>query len=426
VRTRRAIGAIVDRQIEPTGSEPHMPHTNAMTMPHARRIRTIALGALAALVASAGPAAEAQAQSVTGAVAADWTTVSSTMAAGTLLGGQLTLSGSRVTTLAEGAVIDGRSTYFAGSAFSPALPKTDMMQIFGPPAGPYPANPYTIKLDVPVKDPLLYIGSLASKLVFSGASATKRSGSIVVAGSTISSYPLNATPPSVPPDADGTIRLSGTFGNGVNGYPAISFTASQPPWASWASPDGIFIQVAALAECADWTAAGTNIAGASLLGASLTMTREPSPDQRYPLSDGSRLDGGWSGFAAQIFSPALPLSDAVQMTGPRKHGAVYRYTIGFGSPKTRPILHLGSLASAITFGAGAPVTALSRESADFQVAGATVTGKLVDPIGPYGLNDVSGTVMLSGTLSSIGFEISNPYADALQEDGIYLQVCAAV
>jgi hypothetical protein len=394
-----------------------------MTTSHTRRIRTVILCALAALVASAGTAAGAQAQAVAGAVAADWTTVSSTVAKGTLLGAGVTLSDSRVTTTAEGAVVDGSSTYFAAGAFSPALPKSDMMQIFGPPKGPYPSNPYTIKFDAPVKDPILHIGSLGSKMVFSGTSPTKRSGSIVVSGTTVSSYPLNATASDVPPDADGTVTLSGTFGNGANGYPPISFATSQPPWANWASPDGILIQVVALVQCADWTSASANTADGTLLGTSVTMKREPSADQRYPLSYGSRLDGSWPGFAAPIFSPALPSSDVIQIMGPRQHGAVYRYTIGFAA-KTRPILHLGSLASAITFGSRTPVTLLSRESADLQVISPTVTGK-VQPIGSYGLNDISGTVMLSESTSPISFEISNPGADFVQEDGIYVQVCAA-
>jgi hypothetical protein len=403
-----------------------MSHTNVMTMSHTRRIRTVVLCALAALVASAATAARAQAQAVTGGVGADWTTASSTAAGGTLLGVTVTLSGSRVTTVAEGSVVDGRSPYFASSAFSPALPKSDMIQIFGPPAGPYPANPYTIKFDAPVKDPLLHIGSLGSKLVFSGTTVTKRSGNLVVAGgTTLSSYPLNATPAGVPADADGTVKLSGTFGNGANGYPPVSLTTSQPPWANWASPDGILIQLVALVECTDWTSVSANDAGGTLLGAHVTLTRQAAPEQHYPLSYGSVLDRTWTYFAGAIFSPALPASDVIHVMGPRDHGVTYHYAIG-GLPTTRPILHLGSLASAIGFVSGPTATALSRESADFQVAGSTVTGKVSNPIGTYGLNDVSGTVMLSNATSAISFDITNPGANFLQEDGIYLQVCAAV
>jgi len=404
-----------------------MSHTRSMRMSRKRRLRAVALGALAGLLASGGAAAGAQAQAPTGGVAADWLTASTTSATGKLLGSDVTLSESRVTTAEAGAVLDGRSTYFASSAFSPALPKSDMMQVFGPAAGSSTVYSYALSFRQPVTDPILHIGSLAAKLELPGTTATKRSGTIQVSatttGTTVSSLPLSSNPSSVPPDADGTIRLSGTFGNGANGHRPITLKTSTPPWGNWAS-DGILIQVAAPVTCTDWLAAGASTADGTLPGRTVKITRAPSPFQLYPLSFGTQVNGSWPGFGAAFYSPVLPASDVIHMVGPRDPGVRYHYTIDIrealnGLPRvTRAILNIGSLASAIEFATPTSVTPLSREGAAFDVTPSSVRAILSS-----GQSDVGGSVMLSPA-STIKFDILNPDRSFVQEDGIYLQVCA--
>ena len=99
--------------------------------------------------------------------------------------------------------------------------------------------------------------------------------------------------------------------------------------------------------------------GRNAAGADCEITRTPSPHQLYPLSYGTRFNGDWPGFGAAFYSPVLPTSDVIHMTGPRDVGVRYRYTVDFRTPSglgypTRAILNIGSPASAIEFVSGCP------------------------------------------------------------------------
>jgi hypothetical protein len=123
------------------------------------------------------------------------------------------------------------------------------------------------------------------------------------------------------------------------------------------------------------------------------------------------VNGTSTVFNRPEFTPPLASSDSIHFRGATGH----TYTLQFGSTKTDPVLHLGSLASTLHF---PPGTAISRLSGDteFSVAGSDVTGALDDT--PPG-DDANGTVRLSGSFSSIPFS-----TDFAGTDGIYLQVGA--
>jgi hypothetical protein len=417
----------------PHANEPEerfqMSHANATRISDARRAGTALLCALAAL---AGTAACAQAAPAIGAADVDWTAATDVEASGKLFGKDVKLGGGGpVTPAAGGAVFDESSVLFATPAFSPALPQSDLMQIFGPPkAGGSFA--YTITFGTRVVNPILHLGSLASWIVFNNGTPVKRSGALAVNGASVSSYPLTAPPsPGQPTDVDGSIQIVGTFGDGTSatGYaPAMSFTTKPPPWASWASKDGIHFQLAVPSECVDWTdATATTVTGK--LGARSVILTTQTPDPARPLNYGPPTLGGNSTyFANRGFSPQLTASDAISVWGPASAANLgYHYQLSFpdGWPQgSQRILHIGSLASTITFD-DAPATLLRRWDSRFQVNGSTVSGSLWDPTPrPFGLNDANGSVLVANTTAPIGFKINAP-ANYAQQDGIYLQVCAA-
>lgn len=202
-----------------------MSHTNAITMSRRMRAWTLVLGVLAALVASAGAAAQAHAAPA----AADWTAASANTAGGTLLGTSVSLSGSDVSDTGHGSVLDGTAWYFAGPAFSPALPKSDAIHI-----GNAPGHSFTIRLGRPITDPILELGSLGSPIDFPGIPVTKVSGEsgFTVQGSRVSGTPTNTFGTSNHQDASGTIKLIGT-------YSTITLRAP-----NYVGPnDGIYVQV---------------------------------------------------------------------------------------------------------------------------------------------------------------------------------------
>jgi hypothetical protein len=159
----------------------------------------------------------------------------------------------------------------------------------------------------------------------------------------------------------------------------------------------------------DWTSVDTtaNSASGTLGGAAVEIA---GGDINFALLDGSGAIFANSG----VFSPAIPLSDWVEITG--SFTTTFKYTITFGAAVTDPILHIGSLASTITF-TGIPVTKLSGEAA-FVVAGSSVTGE-------FGANDRSGTILLSGTFTTISFSVDALALYTNDRDGIALQIGTA-
>ena len=90
----------------------------------------------------------------------------------------------------------------------------------------------------------------------------------------------------------------------------------------------------------DWTTINTDtsVAVGSIDGVSVVFS-------------GSNLDtgvtnGSSSAFDSPLFTPPLPNSDLV---GFRGSPAVYNYVLDFAIPVLDPVMHLGSLASILTF-----------------------------------------------------------------------------
>jgi hypothetical protein len=160
----------------------------------------------------------------------------------------------------------------------------------------------------------------------------------------------------------------------------------------------------------DWTAVSSNTASGTLLGTSVSLSG--SHVWNTPTS---RVDESWPYFAGPAFSPGLPKSDEIQISG----APGYSYAIRFGAPVTDPILELGSLGSRITFPSGTLVTRLSGETG-FTVSGTSVSGTPTNTIGANGLNDASGTIKLTGTYTTITFATTPLYTGP--EDGILVHV----
>jgi hypothetical protein len=162
--------------------------------------------------------------------------VSSNTASGTLFGARVSLSGTHVWGPPQ-STLDGSWPYFASSVFSPSLASSDAIQISGGPDRPFV---YDLDFGVPVTDPILEVGSLASRIEFpTGTKVTRLSGDddFVVSGATVSGQ-LSSVRPSGLSDSSGTIKLTGTFTK-------IGFTAKTTYVGS--AEDGIVVQLGAVA-----------------------------------------------------------------------------------------------------------------------------------------------------------------------------------
>src|SRR5205085_9520264 len=93
----------------------------------------VVLCTLGAMVSQAGAASSSE--SVVSAIT-DWTAASANTATGTLLGTPVSLSGTHVWGTPQ-TTLDGSAPYFATSVFSPALAKSDAIQISGGPDRPF-------------------------------------------------------------------------------------------------------------------------------------------------------------------------------------------------------------------------------------------------------------------------------------------------
>lgn len=165
----------------------------------------------------------------------------------------------------------------------------------------------------------------------------------------------------------------------------------------------------------DWTSVGGNTASGIVLGTSVSLSGTHVWD--VPVS---RVDGSWPYFAGPTFSPSLPKSDVIQISG--APGA--QYTISFrnaaGNPVSvkDPVLHLGSLGSTLRFTTGAP-TQLSSENT-FRVVGSQVIGDASNTIRPSGNSDSSGSIKFTGAYTRINFTATPNYTGP--EDGILVQL----
>ncbi|MGH9223069.1 MAG: Ig-like domain-containing protein, partial [Acidimicrobiales bacterium] len=130
--------------------------------------------------------------------------------------------------------------------------------------------------------------------------------------------------------------------------------------------------------------------------------------------NGFVIDGTAPVFNHAEFTPPLPAADLVQIRG--RTGDAYRLT--FSQPVANPTMHLGSLASTLTF-TGITLGKVSGQDT-FVVSGSTVSGVLDEN---PAFTDANGTVRLFGVFSEIAFttRLDVPTQDN-QGDGINLQI----
>lgn len=173
----------------------------------------------------------------------------------------------------------------------------------------------------------------------------------------------------------------------------------------------------------DWTSAdfGANVAIGNLGGATVTLN---ACDTNYAV-----LDGSSTGYANANYTPALALSDTVEVLG---HGVTpYANSVTFSAPVTNIVLHIASLASTLTFtlrdNTPIPVVYVSGSIGAGGVVGNSVIGQLSNS-GPSACpTDVCGTVTLLGTFTAFNFTSfyhTWPGGQAAPVDGIGLQIGA--
>jgi alpha-tubulin suppressor-like RCC1 family protein len=164
----------------------------------------------------------------------------------------------------------------------------------------------------------------------------------------------------------------------------------------------------------DWTSLDliNNVAFGTLDGTHVTFFGDTN--LHYSVIDGSSPL-----FACTDFSPQLALSDFVYFSGTP---AAPTYSFVFEAPVRNPVIHLSSLASQGTFGAG--VERLSGSST-FDVTGSTVSGVPINGSNACGGTDASGSIRLDGTFCSLSFKVR--FGTTLGDlDGIYLQLGGTV
>ena len=169
-------------------------------------------------------------------------------------------------------------------------------------------------------------------------------------------------------------------------------------------------------EFVHWSSAGPDGAAGTLRGRPVTLIG--------PMGTAFFLHDDYPNFATPAFTPPLLATGMVEIVG----GLGHRFRLTFDSPVHDPILHLGSMASVMTFAGGPPVVRLSGDLG-FGVAGSAVTGQPANPTtGPDGMsgpNDSNGSIGLPGTFSDIVFTLEPNFADGTIPDGVFLQVGAA-
>jgi hypothetical protein len=103
----------------------------------------------------------------------------------------------------------------------------------------------------------------------------------------------------------------------------------------------------------------------------------------------------------------------VEIQGAPGHG----FTLQFPAGIKDPVLHLGSLASALSFTDASAVTRISGDSDDFKVInGSTVSGKLAGSL------DSNGTVMIPGVFRQLTFTLTPTFVATEPKDGVLLQI----
>ena len=119
----------------------------------------------------------------------------------------------------------------------------------------------------------------------------------------------------------------------------------------------------------------------------------------------------YHGFAAQPFTPTLAGTTMVELSGAPGHS----FTLQFPASIKDPVLHLGSLASALSFTDASAVTLVSGDQ-HFEVNGSTVSGQAA------GSSDSNGTVMIPGVFRQLTFTLTPTFVATEPKDGVLLQI----
>ena len=211
----------------------------------------------AAVCALLAPAAHA----ASNPVFVDWTAAAGQTATGTFLGRPVTISGP----LGPSPVVDGSFKLWDEDYFTPRIPAGDYVDVHG-----LAGNRYVLSFGVPVRDPVIHLASLASKIVFDGSPpVTKLSGQpgLTVGPGFVSGQADAAV--HVFNDSNGTVQLTGDF-------ESLSFSVT-PTYTPVGQADGIYFQI------------GGTLPPGPESTARPTMTGVPSPS--HELSCGT---GTWS------------------------------------------------------------------------------------------------------------------------------------
>lgn len=158
---------------------------------------------------------------------ASWTQIDGQRAVGTLHGAELTVQGP----LGNGSVTDGTFRLFGAAHFSPPLSGSDAVNLVST-AG----SSFRLKFGAPVRDVVLHLASVASRIVFPRATPVVRiSGdpTFSMSGTTVTGVVAGSL------DSGGTLRVYGTVDQ-------LTFTA-EPVFADGTDPDGFYLQVGGLA-----------------------------------------------------------------------------------------------------------------------------------------------------------------------------------
>jgi hypothetical protein len=134
-----------------------------------------------------------------------------------------------------------------------------------------------------------------------------------------------------------------------------------------------------------------------------------------PMNNAFPLQNAYPGFDGPQFTPPLANTTTVELQGGPRHSFRLEFPAGIKDP----VLHLASLASALSFTDGSAVTLITVTlvSGDqhFEVNGSTVSGQLA------GSSDSNGTVVIPGVFQQFTFTLT-PTFSATATEGVFLQL----
>ncbi|MDQ0710766.1 hypothetical protein QFZ55_000218 [Streptomyces luteogriseus] len=336
----------------------------------------------------------------------DWTSrESDRMAIGTLLGRTVTITGQSENSVGE-VNTNREHTDFHWPAFTPSLSTSDSVGLIGKTAD----TEFTIELGTKVREVVLHLGSLASTLTLApDATVTRVSGD-----DRFEVFPPNVVrgwenTPGQPTDSNGTVLVTKS-----EPFSALTFKLKKN-YAAELPDDGVYLQIGRIVRFADWTSRESNKkAVGTLLGRTVKITGQFANSVGEVNINGQHTDFHWP-----AFTPSLSTSDSVELIGKT---ADTEFTIDLGTEVREVFLHLGSLASTVTF--FEPGTTVTEVSGDehFEVRQLNVVQGQENTAGRP--TDSNGTVRVtkSEPFRELKFKLKKRYAAELPDDGVYLQI----